>query len=450
MLRIAKVDALPVRLQHQLWQSGDPLVRQALVQREDLDPALTALAVTDPTLVGSWITQQRRPGKDFDLAVHTILGSAEDHALMRLVQQDALRADQAVALAPHCGGQVGWYLLQHHRGHLPLEVAQTLVRNYVQALDPRTDGPGRAFEEVLDEDEMLWVAAAEAAGDHTLPVLRSAAFRSGRHPELRESVMRTLERVDATVTIADDRSLRIFDSVIGELLNSPYLGHDDLARLARLRHATPARVEELTDRSDLGLASLLASLDCPVGAQGNPDHDPGDPAHLAILRRLAALPGYTNLPGDLLARAALAHQDGLDERELDALISRCRGPQSRQLAVELDRVGGQLQLLTLARHAGLPALGDIPDPTEVYVALARIGAQGLNDREIPPALRAPVAAAYRPLQRLLREPHLASTVIARLDALAEPARTIALGLVAEWEGDLVELETTAHSLAAAE
>jgi hypothetical protein len=437
MLRLAEVDSLSADLQRRLWFSEDRLVRRALVKRDDLIDELGALAVMDHGLVSSWASVPRPGGALLSTAVSN---AHDDHTIMELLRQRSLEPAHAQLLASRCGPVAGWNLVGRIADLLTEDVAAQLVRNYVASMEPRTDGPGRIFDEHLGERDALWAAAAEATTLGTLPVLRAVATRSVNRPGLQGTVVAALERLDGDGPVTDERTLRLLDGVSDSLLRCPWLPTDLVNRLCALRNLSTHSSVQL--RRHLDLAGKLGLLDCDPSDTSRCD----DEAHLSVLSALAALP-HTGLLPPKVTLSALLHRDGLQRHELMRLLDTGRGAQSRPIAAQLEAAGRLEDLVMLVEQIGIPCVDELIDRTPVIVELARRGSRTVNDRNVTDVEAPEVVAVFRPLRDLLREPGLTSLVVERIEELDVVTRDVALGLLGEWEGSLPELIDAARSLA---
>jgi hypothetical protein len=438
MLRIAEADELSPSLQMRLWSSADPLVRRALARRGDLLDDLAVEVVRDPTLVSSWASVSRPAGQLLATAITT---AADEHSLMGLIRQVSLDADQAKDLAGRCGPIVGWYMIENQSHLLTDEVASALVHAYVSAMEPRSDGPGRVFEDTLGDNDALWAAAASAVTLDTLPILRAVATRSCTRPGLQYAVVESLERLDDDTGSLDERKQRSIDAIAEQLLHNPQLTQPLVERIAALRCLGPD--VDVTLRRQLDLVGLLDSLGCDPQRVGPCD----DADHVDALQRLSGLPTEVRLPGDLVTLSALMHREQLTAQQLRTLLEACRGPVSRQVAARLSESGRIAEVVALVEHLGTPCLDTIEDPLPVLLTLARNGSKLITDRNVGGEYRFDVVGSYRPLYNLLRESGLTSVALEAIENLEPVSRDVALGLIGEWEGDLNELLTTATSLA---
>ena len=438
MLRIAEADELSPSLQRRLWSSGDPLVRRALARRDDLLDDIAVEVVSDPTLVSSWASVGRPAGQLLATAIAT---AADEHSLMGLIRQVSLDADQAKELAGRCTPILGWYMIENQSHLLSDEVASALVCAYVSAMEPRSDGPGRVFEDTLGDNDALWAAAAAASTLDTLPVLRAVATRSCTRPGLQYAVVDALERLDEDIDRLDERKGRTIDAIAEQLLNNPQLTQPLVERIAALRCI--GSDVDVTLRRQLDLVGLLDSLVCDPERVGPCD----DAGHVEILQRLSGLPFEVRLPGDLVTLSALMHREQLTAQQLRTLLEACRGPVSRRVVGRLSECGRTAEIVALVEHLGTPCLDAVEDPLPVLLMLARNGSKLITDRNVGDVHRCDVVGSYRPLYNLLRESGMTSVVLEAIENLEPVSRDVALGLIGEWEGDLNELLTTATSLA---
>lgn len=440
-LHLAAATRLSEDRQRHLWIRGGDDVRKVLARRPDLAPDLAASAVADTAFIGAWSSIPRTDSGLLEIAVRT---ASSETTLMGLTRQAFLTEASIELLAAKATPVVGWYLLQNHA--VPTPLGWNLVFGYVSALKPMTDGPGRAFEEVLDRDPELWLAAVAASDITRFPIIRAAASRANTNVSLQEAIVDSLEQIERFNHTLDGRAERHFRSTVDELMRSPYLHTKEITRLLQLRNCTN-RVEALQVRLDEDISSAISSLTC----NANPDYmdvhcsEHGHQAplyganHVKGLETLARRLTDLRLPQELLASEALEHRAALSEDALNAILQSCRGVSSRNLAVTLHETGRFDDLLELTRRLGLLVLDEVSERKTILVQLAREGSSEINDRNIPSADALEIIRVFHPLRDVLHHPGLCAHVIEFIEQLPANQAETAFTLIGEWEGDLDSL-----------
>ena len=452
--KLAESPRLTNELQRRLWATGDRWVRGALVKRVDLDPTVETECVGDDTLIPAWASVPGRPSGLLERATES---ACSEHSLMALSSQVNLSSAALESLADKGTAMVGWSLLA--RSDISDALRADLSVRYVMFADLDRNSFGKDLMERIGENPEVWVRILDVVSWRQVGVLHAASGSLCDDESVREAFIATVERLQlssAGVSTGYDASspgdgytalnspVRTMLSAVRQLLRCSELSADHIGRLSQLPVLSTLR-SELEKRAQLRIAETVASLRSQddVTAVCNPmDAD----LHVSHLRSLMANALVVSVPATLMVSEALHHRDLLTDVELQQACSLIRGPESRQLAATLERVGRYPDLVEFARRGGVLVLDQVQHRDMVLVSLAGSGCTELLRHRLDDATSRMVVRAYRPLRDVVSAPHLVGYVLDALSVLGERNGETALGLLSGWEGSLDELECAADAL----
>lgn len=442
---MAAAAELSDRAAKDIWEKGSARARCIIAGRRALPDSVTEeiLTTDDGELLANWLSTER--GKEHTSRVLAGRRLEVDRALS---YQDHLTDDQKEALSWSESVEVLKPFLL--RDDLTEEQRDRALMRYVSRERILRSSYGEELINTIEtagnlgtSSERRWSRLMEIVGPDQAALVAEAAERGIRNPAIAESVATALTRL-ATLETLEKNSLAEQDlhRAARLLVRSPSLPVETYEALAELPALTPVR-PQLLQRAALGVAEALELLTC--------GDDPSSCAsgHAAIIAAVSTTIGDVDLPGELLAPAALTHSDELPRGILGRILSNLHySPRLLEREEALGRIENQVHLIENRTDLYDPAK---PHPVELVRELARRGSRALLQRHLPPTRRNPEGAEtvlenYQPVRGLLDDTYYAGLVAERLLDVDGEQREFVNRLIGEWDGSLLELLEAARTV----
>lgn len=428
-----------------IWQKGTRRARCVIAGRGRLPLPLTEeiLAGDDGELLANWLSAER--GKEHTARVTAGRRLEVDRAL---AYQDHLTEDQKNALSWADSTEVLKPLLlrddlteeQRDRALMRYIARERILRSsYGEELINTIETAGNLGTSI----ERRWSRLMEIVGPDQAALVAEAAERGIRNQEIAGSVADAMKRLAEIDDIAKN-TLAVQDlhracRLLARTPNVPVSTYEELSELDVL---APLR-GVLVKRCELGVAEALELLTC------GDDASLCAPGHAAIIAALSTTIGDVDLPGEILAPAALTHSHELPRGIIERILVNLHyGPRLLEREQRLGRLSNQVHLIESRSDLYDPAKAH---PVELVRELARRGAHVLLQRHLPSTRRDPDGAEavlehFQPVRELLADTYYAGLVAERLLTIEGEQREFVNRLIGEWDGSLLELIEAAKTV----
>lgn len=433
MLSLTKSSYLTKELQLLLWNSGDKIIKRALVKRSDLSDELSKLACKDPDLLGSWASVGRKNKSQLSKAVRY---ANDDMSLIALMDQD-LSEEQVVLLAKKCNNILGWFLYEKKKDILPDEVRVVLIKNYISQHEYTQDYPGKIFIETIGDDIIAWRGLIESVNNRTIPFLNSASGLYKLDENIADLVLNKADQIVDNNNLSDraykslERLLCDYSKILSKN-NNFYEKIIDIAKKSNHFKITDLK-ENIKISKELS-KSFCNNLYKPCKKK----------SCLRQLRKISKYPGYIDNSNKDFPYAILNHYQDLNIIESRKLFSYLRNNNTKICLENLiDK-----KLFKKAARLVISTDGYIDEQLlnlDLYIEIFKInpekGLKLVKNKEFIPIL----IYYVKPLKLILNNEEFLGYLINDIKELNSENYTL-LNLLDQWEGDYYELKKGAKLL----
>jgi hypothetical protein len=433
MLSLTKSSYLTKELQLLLWDSGDKIIKRALVKRSDISDELSKLACKDPDLLGSWASVGRNNKSQLSKAVRY---AKDDMSLIALMDQD-LSEEQVVLLAKKCNNILGWFLYEKKKCILPDEIRASLIKNYISQHEYTQDYPGKIFIETISDDIIAWRALIESVNNRTIPFLNSASGLYKLDENIADLVLAKVEEIVNNNNLSDraykslERILSDYSKILAKN-NNFYEKIIDIAKKSNHFNITDLK-ENIKISKELS-KSFCNNLYKPCKKK----------SCLRQLRKISKYPGYIDNSNKDFPYAILNHYQDLNIIESRKLFSNLRNNNTKICLENLiDK-----KLFKKAARLIISTDGYIDERLlnlDLYIEIFKLnpekGLKLVKNIEFIPIL----IYYVKPLNLILNNEEFLGYLINDIKELNTENYTL-LNLLDQWEGDYNELKKGAKLL----
>jgi len=427
MLSLTKSSYLTKELQLLLWNSGDNIIKRALVKRGDLSDELSKLACKDPDLLGSWASVGRKNKSQLSKAVRY---AKDDMSLIALMDQE-LSEEQVVLLAKKCNNILGWFLYEKKKDILPDEIRVSLIKNYISQHEYTQDYPGKIFIETISDDIIAWRALIESVNNRTIPFLLPASGLYMLDENIADLVLNKVEEIVNNNNLSDKayKSLERLLSDYSKILSKNNNFYEKIIDIAK--KSNHFKVTDL--KENIKISRELSKSFC------NNLYKPcKKKSCIRQLRKISKYPGYIDNSNKDFPYAILNHYQDLNIIESRKLFSNLRNNNSKVCLENLI----EKKLFKKAARLIISTDGYIDERLlnlDLYIEIFKLnpekGLKLVKNKEFIPIL----IYYVKPLRLILNNEEFLGYLINDIKELSTENYTL-LNLLDQWEGDYNELK----------